>query len=61
MVRVYGEGYMWSFLGMGVWWVFFSVREIKPPSMAKPGGVGALITLSIREKMMLREYLSKLA
>jgi len=36
-------------------------REIKPPSMAKPGGVGALITLSIREKMMLREYLSKLA
>jgi hypothetical protein len=28
MVRVYGEGYMWSFLGMGVWWVFFSVREL---------------------------------
>jgi|GEM_PF-1720731 len=28
MVRVYGEGYMWSFLDMGVWWVFFFVREL---------------------------------
>ncbi len=34
---------------------------IKPPSMMKPGRVGALITLSLREKMMLKEHLLKLS
>jgi hypothetical protein len=38
----------------------YNDREIKPPSMAKPGGAKAQITLNVREKMMLREYLSKL-
>ncbi len=38
----------------------YNDREIKPPSMMKPGGVGAIITLNLREKMALREYLSKL-
>ena len=35
--------------------------EVKPPSMAKPGGLGALITLNSREKMLLREHLARLA